>query len=85
MQREQAQLGVFLTLDEPSRDMLTEAASAGVYRSPGWGRDYPKVQILTIAELLRGAEIKMPPPHGTFKQARPVQQGPDVEQHGFDM
>jgi site-specific DNA-methyltransferase (adenine-specific) len=85
VQREQAQLGVFLTLDEPSRDMLTEAASAGVYRSPGWGRDYPKVQILTIAELLRGAEIKMPPAHGTFKQARPVQQGPDVEQHGFDL
>lgn len=85
VQREQAQLGVFLTLDEPSRDMLTEAASAGVYRSPGWGRDYPKVQILTIAELLRGVEIKIPPPHGTFKQARPLQQGPDVEQHGFEL
>lgn len=84
MQREAAQIGVFLTLEEPSRDMLTEAATAGVYRSAGWGRDFPKLQILTIAELLRGAEIKMPPAHGTFKQAQRVQQ-PDAEQQGFDL
>lgn len=84
VQREAAQIGVFLTLEEPSRDMLTEAASAGVYRSAGWGRDYPKLQILTIAELLREAEIKMPPAHGTFKQAQRVQQ-PDAEQQGFDL
>ncbi len=84
VKREAAQIGVFVTLEEPSRDMLTEAAAAGVYRSPGWGKDYPKLQILTIAQLLRGAEIKMPPAHGTFKQAQRVQQS-DVEQHGFDL
>ena len=84
VQRENAQIGVFITLEEPSRDMRTEAAAAGVYRSPGWGRDYPKVQILTIAELLRGAEIAMPPAHGTFKQAQRVQQ-PEAEQGQFDL
>lgn len=84
IQREAAQIGVFLTLEEPSRDMLTEAAAAGVYRSPGWGKDYPKMQILTIADLLRGAEIKMPPAHGTFRQAQRVQ-APEAEQHGFDL
>jgi len=85
VQREAAQIGVFLTLEDPSRDMLTEAATAGVYRSPGWGKDFPKLQILTVADLLRGAEIKMPPAHGTFKQAQRVQQQPDAEQHGFDL
>lgn len=84
VQREAAQLGVFLTLEEPSRDMVTEAAAAGVYRSPGWGKDFPKIQILTIAELLRGAEIKMPPAHGTFKQAQRVQM-PDAEQGMLDL
>jgi DNA modification methylase len=84
LQREAAQIGVFVTLEEPSRDMLTEAAAAGVYRSPGWQRDYPKLQILTIAELLRGAEIKMPPPHGTFKQAQRVQL-PEAEQGMLDL
>ena len=52
MTRENAELGVFLTLEEPSRPMRTEAAAAGTYTSP-WNRQtYPKVQMLTIAELL---------------------------------
>ncbi len=75
--------GVFITLEEPSRPMLTEAASAGYYRSPGWGRDYPRIQILTIAEFLHGAEVKMPPAHGTFKQAQPVQTA-ERQQLGFE-
>ncbi len=51
IEREGAAIGVFTTLEEPSRPMLTEAASAGYYRSPGWGRDYPRIQILTIAGI----------------------------------
>lgn len=63
-------MGVFITLEEPSRDMKTEAVSAGFYTSPGWGQDYPRIQILTIEELLHGVEVKMPPQHGTFREAR---------------
>ncbi len=74
LQREQAAIGVFITLEEPTRDMTTEAVSAGFYHSPGWNKDYPRIQILTIEELLHGAEVKMPPQFGTFKQARRVQQ-----------
>jgi len=79
IEREQAQLGAFITLEPPSREMLTEAAAAGVYRSPGWGRDYPRLQVLTIAELLGGAEVKMPPAYAPFKPAQAVM--PAVEQH----
>ncbi|MEI6180706.1 MAG: DNA methyltransferase [Chloroflexales bacterium] len=85
VQREGAQIGVFLTLEEPSKDMVTEAASAGFYTSPGWGQNYPRVQILTIADLLHGAEVKMPPPFGTFKQAPKAASGPDADQHGLPM
>lgn len=85
VQREGAQIGIFLTLEESSRDMTTEAASAGYYTSPGWGQNYPKMQILTVAELLRGAEVKMPPPFGTFKQAQKAQQEPEAGQKGLDM
>ncbi len=73
LDREQAHIGLFLTLEEPTTAMVQEAASAGVYRSAGWQRDYPRVQVLTIAALLEGAEPKMPPPHGTFKQAQRAQ------------
>ena len=44
------------------------------YNSSGWNKDYPRIQILTIEELLHGAEAKMPPQFGTFKQAQKVQQ-----------
>jgi site-specific DNA-methyltransferase (adenine-specific) len=85
VQRENAAMGVFITLDEPTREMITEAASAGIYASAGWHRDYPRIQLLTIADLLHGAEVQMPPQFGTFKQAQRerVRQGeqPELEMH----
>ncbi len=74
LQREQATIGVFITLEPQSKDMTTEAVSAGFYHSPGWNQNYPRIQILTIEELLHNAEVKMPPQFGTFKQAQRVQQ-----------
>jgi len=79
VQREQAAIGVFITLEEPSRDMTTEALKAGFYHSSGWNKDYPRIQIFTIAGLLHNVEIKMPPQFGTFKQAQRVKQA-DAEQ-----
>ena len=52
LSREGAEMGVFLTLEDPSQPMKTEAASAGMYLSPYDGQHYPKVQIITIGELL---------------------------------
>jgi site-specific DNA-methyltransferase (adenine-specific) len=74
VEREKAIMGVFITLEEPTRDMKTEAVSAGYYESPGWNQKYQRIQILTIVELLRGAKIDMPPQYGTFKQAQKVPQ-----------
>ena len=79
LQREQAAIGVFITLEAPTRDMTTEAVKAGFYHSPGWNQDYPRIQILTIDELLHNAGVKMPPQFGTFKQAQRVQQS-DAQQ-----
>jgi site-specific DNA-methyltransferase (adenine-specific) len=74
MKREGAPIGIFITLENPSRDMITEAVKQGFYHSPLWGKDYPALQIYTIAELMKGTEIKMPPEHGTFRQAQRVNQ-----------
>jgi len=54
-------LGIFITLEPPTGPMQTEAISAGCYHSPGWNKDYPKIQILTIEELLHGKAVDMPP------------------------
>jgi DNA modification methylase len=53
LSREKAEMGVFITLQSPTQPMRSEAASAGMYVSPWDKKAYPKVQILTIEELLK--------------------------------
>jgi len=68
--REKAQIGVLLTLHDSTQPMRTEAAGGGFYESP-WGT-HPRLQVLTIAEILAGKKIDMPPlgqTNVTFKQA----------------
>jgi DNA modification methylase len=68
--REKAELGVLVSFEEPTRDMRKEAASAGFYESP-WGK-HPRVQLLTVGELLEGKTFDMPRTAGTnrtFKKA----------------
>lgn len=69
VEREKAAIGVFITLEAPTRNMREEAVSAGFYRSEGWNREYPRIQILTIEDLLNGARVDMPGTRGAFKQA----------------
>ncbi len=74
VEREQAAIGVLITLEPATKPMETEAVTAGFYESPGWGQKYPRLQILTIEQLLHGAQVQMPPAYGTFKQAQVVKQ-----------
>lgn len=72
MEREQAQMGVLLCMEEPTKAMRAEAASAGFYESPGWFKKFPRLQILTIADLLAGKGIDCPPSRQgnvTFRRA----------------
>lgn len=68
VEREDAAIGVFITLEEPTEPMKEEARKAGFYHSAGWGQDYRRMQIFTIEELLHGAELKMPPQYGTLRK-----------------
>lgn len=72
--RESAQMGVLISLEESTKAMRTEAASAGFYDSP-WGTRHPRLQLLTIEELLNGKNVDRPPHEGnaTFKKAPRVQ------------
>ncbi len=60
VEREAAAIGVFISLQRPTQPMRAEAASAGVYRSPGWNRDYQRIQLLTIEDLLAGKRVEYP-------------------------
>ena len=50
MERSKAQMGVFVTLREPTRPMIATAAAAGNWETD-WG-PVPRVQIVTIGQLL---------------------------------
>jgi len=70
--REQAEIGVLITMEEPTKPMRTEAAGAGFYDSPWTRKRHPRLQLLTVAELLEGKGIDMPPIRqvsATFKKA----------------
>ncbi len=58
VEREKAVMGLFLTLNEPTREMEREAASAGFYETGGM--KFPRIQVLTAAEILDGRRPQVP-------------------------
>ena len=81
--REKAAIGVLIAMDEPTKPMRTEAASAGFYTSP-WGK-HQKLQILTIEDLLTGKTLDRPPAQAsvTFKRA-PKAEAPAMKGRPLD-
>ena len=70
LDREKAQVGVLISMQEPTRPMRTEAAGVGFYDSP-WGTRHPRMQLRTVQELLAGKGLDIPPTgdRRTFKKA----------------
>ena len=89
VEREQAAIGVLITLEAATKPMQAEAAAAGFYTSPGWGKQYPRLQILTVEELLHGAKrLEMPPQAQTavtFQQAPKEKSKSDAQQAGLGL
>ncbi|MGH7212345.1 MAG: DNA methyltransferase, partial [Acetobacteraceae bacterium] len=84
VEREQAAGGLFITLAEPTREMQREAAASGFFES-GFGR-HPKMQIVSIGELLAGMRPDLPPLGRSegFRRA-PRERGRRPEQTGLDV
>ncbi|MEO6805221.1 MAG: DNA methyltransferase [Edaphobacter sp.] len=71
LQREKAEIGVYISFEEPTKPMQKEAAEAGFYTSQDGSR-YPRLQLLTIKDLLEGNKTVQRPLHVrevTFKKA----------------
>jgi hypothetical protein len=86
LDREKAELGTLITMQEPTKPMRAEAASAGFYESRWTASKHPRLQILTIDELLSGKRIDSPPLgqlNRTFKRA-PKAERPEAEQLTLD-
>lgn len=79
VEREDAEIGLLITMNEPTQPMRTETAAADFYHSGSegvgtWGK-HPRIQLLTVTELLEGNRIDMPPLSGnlTFRRAPRVE------------
>lgn len=72
IEREEAAIGVFITLEPATAPMRKEAADAGQWKTKSLtASSHPRLQILTIEELLAGKRIDMPTAQDirSFKQA----------------
>ena len=65
--REKAKIGIFISLEPHTQPMIKEAAGAGLYE--GLTGKVPKLQLLTIDELLDGKRPKIPLIENGFKVA----------------
>ena len=60
LDREKADIGVLISLEKPSKAMVKEAADAEWYKSPFTEERFPRIQLLTIEQLLNGDQIAYP-------------------------
>lgn len=61
LEREKADLAALVTIGPPTRDMRNEAAEAGEYYSESLRRMIPRIQILTVEDILQGKTLEYPP------------------------
>lgn len=60
IERGGAEIGVLITMQEPTQPMRVETAGAGFYHPPDSNNNHSRLQILTVADLLAGKSIDMP-------------------------
>ncbi len=60
-EREGAKIGVLVTLKPPTRAMKAEASRAGDYHSDVDGNWYPRLQLMTAADIINGDQVLYPP------------------------
>lgn len=59
MERDNAPMGVFITMKEPTKGMKKEANTAGTYED-SFGNEYPRIQFITVEEIMEGEKPDIP-------------------------
>ena len=82
IERERAALGLFICLEPPSHGMIKEAASASFFEHEK--KKYPRLQIITIQDLLQGKRPQVPLiDSSVYKRATPEDDS-DARQGALD-
>lgn len=67
---QKAEMGVLITNAPPTKGMIDEANHAGVYQHPNYSQAFPRIQIITVDDLLAGKRPAMPPVVMPYIQAQ---------------
>jgi site-specific DNA-methyltransferase (adenine-specific) len=70
-------IGILVILAGPTKGMKTQAAAAGSYESAG--QKYPRVQIVTVEDILNGKRPHLPSPISPFAKAPKEKKNPRQE------
>lgn len=79
VETQKAQMGVLLTLAEPTKGVLDAVNHGGTYHLPANGQPYPKIQVITIEQLLTGDQPNMPLVFLPYIQAAKLISQPAIE------
>jgi len=77
--REKAEMGILITLEHPTKPMKEEAIKKGFYKSSILNKNFPKIQILTIEEVLNGEKPQIPYQMSPHKKAESVDTSEKLE------
>jgi site-specific DNA-methyltransferase (adenine-specific) len=71
MQREDAPLAVLITLNPPTAAMVAEAKAAGQYAHESMGRNYDRISIVTVEDIVsHGKRLDIPMSLDVLKSAQ---------------
>lgn len=70
IQTQRAEMGVLVLMGKPTRGMIDAAQHSGSWTYPLTGQQYPRAQIISVAELLAGQQPAMPTPFVRYLQAQ---------------
>jgi DNA modification methylase len=71
VESQHAAMGLFICLQPPTDAMQDAASHSGAYIYPRNGHHYPRIQIVTVSDLLEDIRPDLPPPLLPYLQARP--------------
>jgi len=70
VKKEGAAIGLLITLKEPTAGMMKLAVHSELYKSELFNKEFPSIQIRTVAELFNGKGFDLPPTQSPLKNAQ---------------
>lgn len=71
VQHAKAEMGILVLAHEPTPGMLDAVRHSGSYTLPANGQEFPRLQIMTVKQLLAGEKPKLPVVYPPYLKAQP--------------